>query len=87
MLTAVEPTAVCTIYDANFDDELGEMANAGLSIFNDVITREACEKNIPVIDLRVIFNDAEDYANAVEPSVKGGEKLAHAIYNSCAARH
>src|SRR5262249_17592509 len=68
MLRAVKPTAVCTIYDGNFDTEAyREIANAGLSIFNDVITREACEKEIPVIDLRVIFNDAADYANAVEP--------------------
>ena len=31
------------------------------------------------IDLRVIFNSREDYANAIEPSARGGEKIAHHI--------
>jgi hypothetical protein len=32
-----------------------------------------------VIDLRLMFDDDADYANDIEPSVKGGEKIARAI--------
>jgi hypothetical protein len=32
-----------------------------------------------VIDLRLMFDDDADYANDIEPSVKGGEKIAQAI--------
>jgi lysophospholipase L1-like esterase len=73
-------TAICTIYDANYPEpELRKIANTGLTIFNDVITREAAIQKIPVIDLRTIFDSPEDYANPIEPSVTGGEKLATAI--------
>jgi hypothetical protein len=33
----------------------------------------------PVIDLRLIFDADEDYANPIEPSAKGGAKIATAI--------
>ena len=32
-----------------------------------------------MLDLRLIFTEPEDYANPIEPSVKGGAKLADAI--------
>jgi hypothetical protein len=74
------PTAICTIYDANYPEpRLREIANTGLTIFNDVITREAATRRLPVIDLRVIFTSAADYANPVEPSVIGGEKIAESL--------
>jgi hypothetical protein len=50
-----------------------------VALFNDVITREAAAWNVPVMDLRVLFNSSEDYANAIEPSTNGGEKIAHHI--------
>ena len=34
---------------------------------------------MPLIDLRLICDENEDYANAIEPSVHGGEKIAAAI--------
>jgi len=34
---------------------------------------------LPVIDLRVLFDSPEDYANPIEPSAVGGEKLAKTI--------
>ncbi len=74
------PTAVCTIYDARFPDPLRRrLAAAGLTIFNDCITREAFARGLPLIDLRLIFDRDEDYANPIEPSVRGGEKIAAAI--------
>jgi hypothetical protein len=34
---------------------------------------------VPVLDLRLICNQASDYANEIEPSVLGGEKITEAI--------
>jgi len=74
------PVAVCTIYEARYDDPTTrKIAGAGLTIFNDVIMREAFARGVPVIDLRLIFDDDSDYANDIEPSVKGGAKIAKAI--------
>ncbi len=74
------PVAVCTIYEGHYEDkETRKIANTGLSVFNDIITREAFARGVPLIDLRLIFDDDADYANDVEPSVKGGAKIARAI--------
>jgi lysophospholipase L1-like esterase len=74
------PTAVCTIYEARYQDPTTRaIAATGLSIYNDVIMREAFSRGLPVIDLRLMFDDDADYANDIEPSVKGGEKIARAI--------
>ena len=51
----------------------------GLSVFNDIITREAFARGLPLIDLRLVVTADEDYANDVEPSVKGGAKIAKVI--------
>jgi hypothetical protein len=48
-------------------------------VFNDCITRAAFSRGLPVIDLRLICDQDEDYANPIEPSVRGGEKIAAAI--------
>jgi hypothetical protein len=74
------PVAVCTIYEANYrDPDTHLIAATGLSVFNDIITREAFARGIPLIDLRLIITEDADYANDVEPSVKGGAKIARAI--------
>jgi hypothetical protein len=74
------PTAVCTIYEARYQDPTTRaIAATGLSIYNDVIMREAFSRGLPVIDLRIMFDDDADYANDIEPSVKGGAKIAEAI--------
>ncbi|MEZ5873886.1 MAG: SGNH/GDSL hydrolase family protein [Hyphomicrobiales bacterium] len=74
------PAACCTIYDARFPDKAKRrLASAGLTIFNECITREASARGIALIDLRLICNKAEDLANPIEPSVIGGAKIAHAI--------
>jgi GDSL-like Lipase/Acylhydrolase family len=74
-----KPTAVCTIYDAI--PAIGPAERAGLCLFNDVILREAFRSKVPVIDLRVICNEATDYApsSPIEPSVTGGGKIARAV--------
>jgi GDSL-like Lipase/Acylhydrolase family len=74
------PVAVCTIYEARYPDPTTrKIAAAGLTIFNDVILREAFSRGLPVIDLRLVFDDDADYANDIEPSVKGGAKIAKVI--------
>ncbi len=73
------PTAVCTIYESIPD--LERTLHVALSIFNDVIIREAVRMGLPVIDLRLICGEAEDYSKVspIEPSAKGGQKIAKAI--------
>jgi hypothetical protein len=74
------PTAVCTIYNGNFDDPLmRRLARTALMVFNDVIVRQASRFGIPLIDLRTVCAVPEDYANPIEPSAVGGLKIAHAI--------
>ena len=73
------PTALCTIYDANFPAPEGRVITAALSLFNDVITRAAFARGLALIDLRLICDDPGDYANPIEPSEQGGDKIAAAI--------
>lgn len=74
------PTAVCTIYEARYPDPTTrEIAAVGLSVFNDVITRAAFTRGLPVIDLRLIIDADSDYANDIEPSVTGGAKIARVV--------
>ena len=74
------PTTVCTVYYPNFPDPVFQrVATAALTIFNDVIIRQAFEAGVPLIDLRLVCTEAEDYANEIEPSAAGGEKITDAI--------
>lgn len=74
------PTAICTIYFPNFPEAIFQrLAVTALSVFNDVIIRLAIANGLPIIDLRLICNEADDYANAIEPSDKGGRKIAAKI--------
>ncbi|HVG35293.1 MAG TPA: SGNH/GDSL hydrolase family protein [Pyrinomonadaceae bacterium] len=74
------PTAICTIYYPHFPDPmLQRIAVAALTIFNDVIIREAFMAGVPILDLRLICNEDADYANEIEPSAVGGEKISDAI--------
>jgi len=74
------PVALCTIYNARFPDPQEQrLVLTGLSLFNDVITRETFSRRLPLIDLRLICNEPDDYANPIEPSAKGGDKIAAVI--------
>ena len=75
----VPHVAVCTIYDANLPGDDAALTRVGLMMFNDVILRAAFERRLPVIDLRLIVVDASDYANELEPSSQGAEKIATAV--------
>jgi lysophospholipase L1-like esterase len=80
LLATKLPAAVCTIYEARYrDPDTHRIAATGLTVFNDIITREAFARSLPLIDLRLIVTEDADYANDVEPSSKGGAKIARAI--------
>jgi len=76
------PVTTCTIYNPRFDNSHQQtMCETGLSALNDVIITESTKLGIPVIDLKTIFNDPKDYANAIEPDVQGGSKIvANILY-------
>jgi hypothetical protein len=85
--------AVCTIYNANLDTAAGaealgfssEEAAAALVVltrYNDAILRVAFEAKLRVIELRLVCTEPADYANTIEPSIRGGEKIARAIMRS-----
>ncbi len=71
--------AVCTIYEGNLGPQVHRAAATAIALFNDAIGRSAREQGWPVIELRDLFTEAADYANPIEPSVRGGTKLAAAI--------
>lgn len=74
------PITVCTIYNGNFPDPLFQrLASTALTVFNDVILRVAFERSLTVIDLRLVCSEPQDYANPIEPSSHGGEKIARSI--------
>ena len=74
------PTAICTIYYPRFPDAtLQKIAVTALTVFNDCIIRLAFFHRIPLLDLRFICTEGGDYANPIEPSARGGEKIARAI--------
>jgi hypothetical protein len=73
------PVAVCTIYDMIPGFQKGALQ--GVAAFNDVILREAAAAGVPVIDLRVLCREPGDYSEVspIEPSVRGGAKIAGEI--------
>jgi len=74
-----KPLAVCTVYESV--PGLTEELRTALSLFNDVITREALAVGATVIDLRQICIEPADYSiqSPIEPSERGGMKIAAAI--------
>ena len=76
-----KPLAICTIYDAI--PGLPQELTCALSLFNDVITREAFTRGLRVIDLRSICTEERDYSEVspIEPSSQGGLKIAEQIVN------
>ena len=74
------PLVICTIYNGNFPDAAFQRHVAmALSAFNDVILREAIANSLRAIDLRLVCDRPEDYANPIEPSSIGGEKIVRVI--------
>jgi hypothetical protein len=79
------PVALCTIYDTPPSSPEQRVIRTALAIFNDVITRAAFARGLALIDLRLLCSEDEDYANPIEPSARGGDKIASAIARFAAA--
>jgi hypothetical protein len=79
VLAAGLPVAVCTIYDTRPSEPSHPVIRTGIALFNDCITRAAFSRGVPLVDLRLICTESDDYANPIEPSVQGGRKIAGAI--------
>lgn len=80
LLEQLRPTALCTIYYPRFPElNLQRLAVTALTVFNDAILRAAFAAGLPVLDLRLICDEDADYANPIEPSARGGAKIAAAI--------
>jgi lysophospholipase L1-like esterase len=78
------PVMVLTVYNPCFDGHgmdasYQQAAEAAVSLFNDVIQQEAHHRSFKILELRTLFTDRADYANPIEPSAVGGEKLAKAM--------
>lgn len=74
------PLTLCTIYNGRFDDPAYQrVTTTALTAFNDVILRQAVVHGLTLLELRLICNEARDYANPIEPSSAGGAKIAAAI--------
>jgi hypothetical protein len=73
------PAVFCTVYDAM--PGVDPAALAALAVFNDVILRAAFRAHAPVIDLRLLCSERSDYSaiSPIEPSAKGGAKIARLI--------
>jgi hypothetical protein len=81
------PTAVCTIYDPRYADPMQRrLGTTALTIINDAIIRQAVHLGLPVVDLRLVCTEDADFANPIEPSARGGWKIAGAIA-SVLAKH
>lgn len=75
---------LCTVYEGDLgrNDEFRDVLDSSkimVSSFNDTVYKTASKYNADVLELRHIFTSPEDYANPIEPSHVGGEKLAQAI--------
>ena len=70
---------VCTIYNGNFEGNEGRRAPTATRMWNDAIAQEALVRSLDVVELRSVCDEAEDFANPIEPSGQGGEKIARAI--------
>ena len=74
------PTIVCTIYNADFADaDVQRVTSTALAVFNDAIIRAAWSAGMQILDLRPVCDEPEDYVNEIEPSARGGQKIADAI--------
>ena len=75
---------LCTVYEGDLgrtDEFRGVLDSSKImaSSFNDIVYKTAKKFNADVLELRQILTESDDYANPIEPSHTGGEKLANAI--------
>lgn len=79
------PLVACTVYHGNWPDPvLARRAAVALDAFNAVIVRAAVAHGHDLVDLRRVCDRPTDYANAIEPGVEGGARIAEAIARALA---
>ena len=78
-------TTICTIYNGNLEPEIATVARVGLTLFNDAILQFAVSRGVTAIELRQVCQEPGDYANPIEPSGRGGRKIARAIAEATGA--
>jgi len=77
------PVTLCSVYFPRFQgDAFQRVATMALAGFNDAILRVAFEAGLPVIDLRLVCTEPAHYANEIEPSSAGGERIVAAIMHA-----
>ena len=90
LLNKIHSPALCfTIYnpafhhydETEFMSPYQEACEVTVNIFNDIIQRLILKKGFEVLELRSLFTEKNDYANSIEPSHQGGEKIAKFITN------
>ena len=90
LLNKIQSPALCfTIYnpafhhydETEFMSPYQEACEVTVNIFNDIIQRLILKKGFEVLELRALFTEKNDYANSIEPSHQGGEKIAKFISN------
>ena len=90
LLNKIHSPALCfTIYnpafhhydETEFMSPYQEACEVTVNIFNDIIQRLILKKGFEVLELRALFTEKNDYANSIEPSHQGGEKIAKFITN------
>lgn len=79
-MTLKLPLVVCAIYNGSFPDRnYQQCIQVAIALYNDVIIRLATERTLKIIDLRLVCCNPEDFANPIEPSTIGGEKIVDSI--------
>eukprot|EP01083_Nonionella_stella_P021728 60190_1 len=72
----------CSVYYPVFPRSIiiQSIANIGVNLLSGVIIQTALQYgNIPVIDIRHVFDKQQDYANTIEPGVPGGDKIINNV--------
>jgi hypothetical protein len=80
------PVMVASIYDTPASAPNHRVIRTALSLFNDEISRAAFARGFALLDLRLVCSEERDYANPIEPSSRGGAKMAAAIAAFAAGR-
>ena len=80
VMTRTERLVVCTIYEPPMaNDEMARLVRVPLSLFNDRIIQVASRLGVDILDLRSVCTLPSDFVQEIEPSARGGRKIAEAI--------
>jgi len=75
------PTVICTMWPPRHPEPTRQRAaSAALAIFNDRILRRAVEARLPIVDLRAVCTEAEDFAGPTLLSRAGLAKAANTVW-------